>query len=57
MPSCVQARLFEVYDRAHFPTVDIGSGLAGQDSVPLPFYKGRPIQAESPFRIVDATGN
>ena len=41
-------KLFEVYDRAHFPTVDVDTAQADQDRVPLPVYKGRKVQAASP---------
>jgi len=57
MPPSVTAKLYEVYDRAHFPTVDIESGQAGQDRVPLPFYGGRSATPHPALQIVAASGD
>jgi len=57
VPSGVQMKLYEVYDRAHFPTVDIETGRAGQDLVPLPFYKGPAVSAEPALKTLSAIGD
>ncbi|MBI2910345.1 MAG: AmmeMemoRadiSam system radical SAM enzyme [Chloroflexi bacterium] len=37
-PEDFKLRIFEVYDRAHYPTVDLDTAQADQDQTPLPYY-------------------
>jgi pyruvate formate lyase activating enzyme len=39
--SSIQSNLFEVFDRAHFPTVPIDEGIAEDDRVALPKFEGK----------------
>ncbi len=39
--SSIQSNLFEVFDRAHFPTVPIDEGVAEDDQVALPKFEGK----------------
>jgi len=39
-PETLKTNLHEVFDRAHFPTVDIEAGRAESDVTPLPAYGG-----------------
>jgi pyruvate formate lyase activating enzyme len=40
IPDGVRCSLHEVFDRAHFPTVEAGSGTLNDDVSPLPSYAG-----------------
>jgi pyruvate formate lyase activating enzyme len=44
-PADLEIKLFEVYDRAHYPTVDLdtahGQEASLTDRVPLPFFEGK----------------
>ncbi|MCA9541190.1 MAG: hypothetical protein KC620_19955, partial [Myxococcales bacterium] len=37
-PPGVAPRLYEVYDRAHFPTVDVATAVSPSADTPLPFF-------------------
>lgn len=37
----IQSNLYEVFDRAHFPTVSIDEGIAEDDRVALPKFEGK----------------
>lgn len=38
-PEGLEVKMFEVYDRAHYPTVDIDTAQASSDAVPLPLFE------------------
>ena len=38
-PSSVQLRLYEVFDRAHFPTLEVEDARNASDRVPLPLFQ------------------
>jgi pyruvate formate lyase activating enzyme len=57
IPARWLVKLYEVYDRAHFPTVDVDTGQADQDCTPLPFYTGTHVQPNPALRILTATGD
>lgn len=37
-PEDVQVKVYEVFDRAHYPTLDVDQGRSESDSIPLPLY-------------------
>lgn len=47
VPPPVTSSLHEVFDRAHFPTVDVAAGTLNADVTPLPAYSGNTVSVST----------
>lgn len=53
-PAGLRVRIFEVFDRAHFPTVDVDAGRSSTDRMPLPLYMPLSPEAVKPLTAAES---
>jgi pyruvate formate lyase activating enzyme len=47
VPAGVESSLHEVFDRAHFPTVEVSAGTLNADVSPFPMYQGNLVKTKA----------
>jgi pyruvate formate lyase activating enzyme len=54
VPDSMESNLFEVFDRAHFPTISLGDGVSENDRTSLPKFKGKQIPEKLKLSLTES---